>query len=329
LLAGLLLWVGLTAPVAAQFRGGSGVDKDGPVPINPVPPIDLPRPQPPIFPPGCGYPPWCRQPRWGGYPSFGFPSYGYVYGYNSPWYGSNFNYSYGLPYGSGYGYVDTYVSGVGVNVVPQTAPNLLANRPATQMMRRQVDRLDQDLKEAAPAPRDGTGNIERGRRQIEVGDRYFAEGEYRKAFYRYKDATKTSPGLADAYFRQGQAAIAQGRYEQAVEAFRRGIELNPDWAKSRTRFEALYGNDQGKWQEHLAALAKESEAHPQDASLQFLMGVALYFSGQPLVAEEYFVQAGELGGSQFHMAGFFRAIDARAAARTAVPDGANKSPQLP
>jgi len=306
--------------VWAQGRGGSGVDKDGIVPVVPTPPIEPPGRPPgiPIMPPGCVYPPWGGSPWYGRY-----PSYGYRYGYGSPWYGSNWNgssfsYGYGYPYGYNYGFVgqfDTIVSGVGVNVVPQIVPNVIANNaPAAQMMRRQAERLDQDLDEVAPAPRDGGGNIAKGRRQIEFGDRYFAAGDYRKAFYRYKDATKVSPGLADAFFRQGQAAIAQGRYEQAVEAFRRGIELNPDWAKSRTRFESLYGDEQAKWQEHLAALMGEAEAHPQDANLQFLVGVALYFSGQPLEAEEFFVHASELGASQFHLAGFFRAIDLRAAA---------------
>jgi tetratricopeptide (TPR) repeat protein len=277
----------LSAPSMAWGQG-SGVTMDGRVPCPRRPPMIMREPEPTYY-----YP----------YPvlnaSYDRPMWDYGYRPNA------FYSSYGEGYGMGYGYtgagavVDAEGSGEGV--VGQAVP------------RRGKGKLESggggNVSVGAQV-----GDIAKAKRQIEMGDRLFAEGDYRKAYYRYKEATKSSPATAEGFFRQAQAAIAQGRYELAIESIGRGIELNPAWAKSSTRFEKLYGKDQAAWREHLDALVAEAEANPEDANLQFLTGVALYFGGQQSKAEKYLVIAQQLGGSSFHLAGFFRELDARAAA---------------
>jgi len=210
----------------------------------------------------------------------------------------------------GYGY-----PGSGM-VTPAASSAWQDDEPATP--RRPVGRLREEEGPTSSAP---VGDVAKAKRQIETGDGCFAEGDYRKAYARYKDAAKSAPAFAEAYFRQTQAAIAQGRYELAMESVGRGIEWNPAWAKSNMRLEKLYGQKQAAWKQHRDALIAEAAAHPQDANLQFLAGVVLHFSGQPLQAEKYFVHANQLGASQHHLAGFFRAIDARAAASQQLTNG--------
>ena len=60
---------------------------------------------------------------------------------------------------------------------------------------------------------------------------------------RYRKASQSAPQLADAWFRQGFALSAMGRYDLAVTAIKRGLKLNPNWAKSDFDLKELYGPD--------------------------------------------------------------------------------------
>ena len=57
-----------------------------------------------------------------------------------------------------------------------------------------------------------------GQKFIGYGDAWFAKGKYFDANARYRDAARTAPQLADAYFRQGFALAALGKYDAAVKA---------------------------------------------------------------------------------------------------------------
>ena len=131
---------------------------------------------------------------------------------------------------------------------------------------------------------------------IGFGDARFAEQKYSEANQRYRTASGNAPQLADAWFRQGFALAALGRYEQAVGAIKRGLKINPNWAKSDFNLKELYGADEMAKNAHRDALAEAAEAKPNDADLLFLLGVHLHFDGQADRAVKFFQRAKEIAG---------------------------------
>ena len=113
-------------------------------------------------------------------------------------------------------------------------------------------------------------------RFMSFGDRCFAEGQYRDAYFRYKEAEKAAPDLPESLFRQGFALLATKQYELAFQAFRRGLRMDPSWPKKPFSLVRFYNNRQLDLREHLAALAAECEKKNHDPTLAFLLGIMLF-----------------------------------------------------
>lgn len=144
-------------------------------------------------------------------------------------------------------------------------------------------------------------------RFIGFGDARFAEQKYVDANGRYRKAVSVAPQLADARFRQGFALTAIGRYEQAVAAIKRGLKINPNWARSGFDIKDLYGDDELAKDAYLDALATAAEDNPNDANLLFLLGVNLHFDKQFERAKVFFERAAELAGDDAeHIRAFMR-----------------------
>ena len=159
----------------------------------------------------------------------------------------------------------------------------------------------------APANRRGTNaeSVAMGRRFMRLGDDHFRAGRYSLAYDRYRSASQAAPRLADAYSRQGFALAALGRYEAAAREFKRGLELDPNWARSDFRLADLYG-DQGKAKTaHLDAMAKAADAKFESSDLLFLIGLYLHFDGQVERAKPFFQRADQLvGGNAAYLKAF-------------------------
>ncbi|NLY02517.1 MAG: tetratricopeptide repeat protein [Rhodopirellula sp.] len=144
-----------------------------------------------------------------------------------------------------------------------------------------------------------------GRRFIEFGDAQFHDQKYTTAYLRYKEAVKAAPVLGDAWFRQGFALVASGRYEWAARALKRGLELEPAWPGSGFRIDTLYGENRMAKKAHLDALAQASLDKPDDADLLFLLGVMLHCDGEAARATPFFQRAAELAGGEIdHLQAF-------------------------
>ncbi|MBI3462645.1 MAG: tetratricopeptide repeat protein [Planctomycetes bacterium] len=152
----------------------------------------------------------------------------------------------------------------------------------------------------------------RAGRFLDAGDEQFGNQRYYESLQRYKQAAQAAFDLADCYFRQGQAMIALGKYDQAAKAFRRGLELDPAWPRSGFRLDGLYGQNHAAQEAHLDALAKAAEDSPRDSDLLFLVGVQLYFGGQPDRSQQFFLRAATLAGPQSqHIDGFLQRLAER------------------
>ncbi|HEV3344997.1 MAG TPA: tetratricopeptide repeat protein [Pirellulales bacterium] len=137
--------------------------------------------------------------------------------------------------------------------------------------------------------------LARGRQFLEYGDARFRKQEFSEALQRYRKAAEAAPNLADAYFRQGLAQAALGRYQPAVNSFKRGLAIEPDWPGGEFRLRQLYGDSLAAKQMHLEQLALAAEKQPENAELMFLLGVELFFDGQPARARTFLERSAELG----------------------------------
>jgi tetratricopeptide (TPR) repeat protein len=142
-------------------------------------------------------------------------------------------------------------------------------------------------------------------RFLGFGDAHFANQNYAEANDRYRKAASAAPQLAESYFRQGYAFLAMGRYDLAVRAIRRGMDLNADWPTSGFHNAELYGDNPQAKAAHLEALAAASEKDPHNADLLFLVGVILHFDGKPERARPFFERAVQLlVGNDAHVKAF-------------------------
>lgn len=179
-------------------------------------------------------------------------------------------------------------------------------RPAMNIM------VVPDRKERDEAPLRATNaeSMATGRKFIAYGDAQFVEQEYAQAHLRYKKAAVTAPQLAQAYFRQGWALVASGRYELAVAAFKKGLDLDPDWPTSEFRLDQLYGPNRMAKTAHIDALAAAAAEEPDNPDLLFLVGVFLFFDGQPQRARPFFERMTKLpAGAGVPPGGFLAAAD--------------------
>lgn len=145
---------------------------------------------------------------------------------------------------------------------------------------------------------------ETAQRLVGIGDGYFAREKYAEALDRYRRAAQAGRGMAEPLFRQGFALMALGRYEAAAKAFRSGLKVDTEWPNSGFSLQRLYG-DAAAMGGHLEAVAQVAELQPDNADLLFLVGVFLYFSGQPDRSEPFFRRAEQLTrGDKSHLRAF-------------------------
>ena len=148
----------------------------------------------------------------------------------------------------------------------------------------------------------------RSQRFIVLGDTHFNKQAYSDAYQRYKLAAQAAPDMGDGLLRQGFALVALGRYDSAARSFKRGLAMDPNWANSDFRLDTLYNDNGLAKAAHIKALVQEAARAPS-SDILFLLGLMLYFDGQPEQARPLFVRSRKLaGGNSAHLDGFLRKL---------------------
>jgi tetratricopeptide (TPR) repeat protein len=156
--------------------------------------------------------------------------------------------------------------------------------------------------------------VDRARRYVTLGDAAIREQNYAMAKSRYHKALAIAPDLAESYFRQGQTLVALGKYDDAVETFKRGLKLDPLWPQWPLRLDVFYGPNQVAKAAHLEAVAQRALAEPNNPDLLFLVGVELYLDGQRQRSRKFFVRAEQLTlGDAGHVRSFLQELPEHAA----------------
>jgi hypothetical protein len=151
---------------------------------------------------------------------------------------------------------------------------------------------------------------ERAKRQLEIGDGWFQKQQYGDAWIAYKEAARAAPDVADAYFHQAAAAVAQRRYEAAVDALKYGLRISTAYLDGEFKYSKLYGDNRISQTAHLEALAQAAMDQPS-SDLYFLTGVMLFFDAEPLRAAPFFTKAKEVQAGETWHIDVFRTILAR------------------
>ena len=71
------------------------------------------------------------------------------------------------------------------------------------------------------------------KRELKVGSFYAKKGNHRAAAARYLEATRWNPNFAEAYWRLGRTREKLGQHQEALDAYRRYLKLEPNGKKSR------------------------------------------------------------------------------------------------
>ena len=71
------------------------------------------------------------------------------------------------------------------------------------------------------------------KKDLKVGDFYAKKGNHRAAAARYLEATRWNPQYAEAFFKLGRSRDELDQPAQALDAFRRYLEIEPEGKQSR------------------------------------------------------------------------------------------------
>lgn len=102
--------------------------------------------------------------------------------------------------------------------------------PAQAQKKPPVEQQEQEPPEedASLKPKDYSFNPLQAEKELTVGGYYLRKGNFKAAAQRFREATRWNPGLADAYFRLGEAEEKLKDKKAAREAFAKYLELSPE-----------------------------------------------------------------------------------------------------
>lgn len=122
---------------------------------------------------------------------------------------------------------------------------------------------------------------------VSQGNEHFGAGRYGEARRSYGEAMliDRTDGVAKLLF--GLASFAEVDYMSASTTVREAMDATPDLIWYPFNVKALYRND-GRFDEHLDALARQAQAQPGDHQIQFLLGYLRYASGDAAGAKAIF-----------------------------------------
>jgi hypothetical protein len=125
-------------------------------------------------------------------------------------------------------------------------------------------------------------------RLVRLGREAFMAGEFGRAAEQFEQAIRLKPAEAWPHFLLAQAQFAAGLYTDAVRAIQAGLDRDPTWPTAPFDPARLYGEKPERFVLHLMALKKALADNPGNATLEFLLGYQLWFSGEKDEATKLF-----------------------------------------
>ena len=116
-----------------------------------------------------------------------------------------------------------------------------------------------------------------------LGNALRTQGKYDEAITAYREAIRLKPDLAGPHCNLGLVFEAQGKYAEAIAAYREAIRLQPDLAEAHGNLGTLL-NKQGKPAEAIATVREAIRLKPDFAKAHLGLGLALHAQGKPAEA---------------------------------------------
>jgi tetratricopeptide (TPR) repeat protein len=273
------------------------------------PAVTLPAP---VLPGGVNTQPNCNfgcRPGQNGPNQWGGNGWGFNtgLGWNTVYYGYPYS-GWGYNYGANVGYQQGYYQGA-VDRENQLLREELLRREwqmEQEALRRNANAQGEANDNNIPVPPRVTQKerVERNRAEasLKSGMRHFQRGSYVQAAQKFEQA-RNLPN-ASAMFLAGQAYIAAGQFDRAVDAIKEGLRQNPDWPTAEVDLRALYPNGDDLLGQ-MGSLAKRLKEQPNNADLMFLLGFELFGAGERDKARAILDQAARLSPDDRHLKPFF------------------------
>ena len=124
--------------------------------------------------------------------------------------------------------------------------------------------------------------------QLSLGDLFMAQNDLDKAIKTYCDAISTDPLNFMAYAKAGLALWEKDYLEEAIVAFHKSIELNPDFEISQNNLGVVYLDGMGDPKESVDYFKAAININPNYTLAYFNLGRAYQAIGDKSLAAEYF-----------------------------------------
>ena len=171
-----------------------------------------------------------------------------------------------------------------------------------------------------------TAKLARYQECLRYGLALYNKGKYDDAINAFDKAIELNPQLADAWNNKGIALKAQNKYDEAIVASDKAIELNPRLAKTWYNKGLALGN-QGKYDEAIQVYNRAIEIDPKDADVCYNKGMALRLLGRTTKADATLAHAkrklNSKGNDLFDLEKYAEAIKAYDIALAADPKYVN------
>ncbi len=132
-----------------------------------------------------------------------------------------------------------------------------------------------------------------GKIPLHEGNLFISEKRYEEALEAFNKAIEINPKDGYVFSRKGIALGIMGRYEEALEAFNKAIEINPKDGYTLSNKGIALGN-LDRYEEALAAFNKAIEINPKDVYVLSSKGIALGNLGRHDEALDIFNKAIEI-----------------------------------
>ncbi|MBA4029861.1 MAG: hypothetical protein C0478_02950 [Planctomyces sp.] len=115
-----------------------------------------------------------------------------------------------------------------------------------------------------------------------LGDHWFRQQQWAKAFVEYRKAVSLADDRGEAHFRTGLCLAAMGRHTSAVAYFKRALYLNPEIAREGASLVMLFGQDNDLARMNTIHRASDWVREDiRDTDRLFLLGLLLHFDRDP------------------------------------------------
>ena len=123
-----------------------------------------------------------------------------------------------------------------------------------------------------------TENIKNAEAHYDRGVNLGTSGKHQEAIEAFKQAIRINPDYAEVHYNLGVAHGKSGMHKEAIEAYKQAIRINPDYSDAHTNLGVSYGR-KGMYKEAIESFKQAIKTNYENANVYINLGVAYGKSG--------------------------------------------------